>query len=316
MWFFLQSPSVDHARGLINSGKLREAGQELAGLDQSSPAVAHLTGVVRYKLRQYPLAIESLSRAVKSEPENSAVYRESVRMLGLSHYLSGHYAQAVPWLEKARAGANSSIETLYMLGISYIQRIRPKEARHAFAAMFGMAADSASAHLLTAQMMVRQDLDQLADEELKDAVELDPKLPGVHFLIGELAIYRAQIDRAIEELNKEIVLNPNFGMAYYRLGDAFTRREQWQKAIPELQKSIWLNPTFSGPYILLGKAYLRTGELENAEGMLKRALQIDTQNASAHYLLGQVLMQAGRSDEAKVLLRRSQELRKNIVTPE
>ena len=301
---------LEHAGSLIAAGKLQEAKELLGRLDQSSPAVARLRGILHFNSREYAQAAEALARAIPSLAEGGPAYQESVQVLARSLYLSRRIPEAIPWLEKARPSGAQTIEILYMLGNSYIQARQPEKARAAFAEMFGVPPDSAAAHLLTAQMMVRQEFEEPAEKELQRALELDPKIPGAHFLLGQLAIFRSQLDRGISELNQEIALNPDFAMSYYRLGEAYMKREQWNEAIPHLQKSIWLNPTYSGPYILLGKAYLKKGELANAEGMLRRALQMDTQNYSAHYLLGQTLMQGGRREEGKRMLERSQQLQK------
>lgn len=308
---FLQAEApLDRARALIAAGKMQQAAEVLAPLDQSSPAVAHLSGVVHFNLRDYIKAAEAFKRVLPAEAPSSAAQRESLELLARSLYLGGRIADAVPWLEKARGAGVNRIEVLYMLGNAYIQTQKPDEARMSFAELFGVEPASAAAHLLNAQMMVRIDADKPAEKELLRALELDPKIPGAHFLLGQLAIYWALLDRGIEELQKEIAINPNFAMSYYRLGDAYTRREQWDAAIPHLQKAIWLNPTYSGPYILIGKAYLKKKELANAEGVLRRALRMDPQNSSAHYLLGQTLIQSGRVDEGRRMLQRSQQLRK------
>lgn len=308
---FLQSdPALERAGALIAEGRMQDARKTLDALDQSSSSVSHLQGIVQFNLREYAGAAEAFRRALKSEPEGSAAHRESLQFLARSLYLSGRVQDAIPWLEKSRGAASGSVEILYMLGNGYIQAIKPEQARASFAELFGAPAESAAAHLLTAQMMVRQELEDLAEKELSTALRIDPAIPGAHFLLGELAIYRAQIDRAVEELQKELAVNPNFASAYYRLGDAYTRREQWDMAIPYLQRSVWLNPIYSGPYILLGKAYLKKRQLANAEGVLRKALQMDPQNSSAHYLLGQVLQQSGRMEEGRQELRRSQQTRR------
>ena len=308
---FLQSnPSLERAAKLIGEGRMQDARQALDALDQASSAVSHLQGIVQFNLREYAGAAEAFRRALKSEAEDSPAHQESLQFLARSLYLSGRVQEAIPWLEKSRSAAADSVEILYMLGNGYIQAIQPEQARASFAELFGTPPDSAAAHLLTAQMMVRQELEELAEKELSRALQIDPKIPGAHFLLGELAIYHAQIDRAVEELRKELEINPNFASAYYRLGDAYTRREQWDMAIPHLQRSVWLNPFYSGPYILLGKAYLKKRQLANAEGVLRKALQMDPQNSSAHYLLGQVLQQSGRPEEGRQELRRSQQTRR------
>lgn len=270
----------------------------------------HQSALALYRQRQYAKAAEMFERAIAHESKDGKEYRESVLLLGQSYYLSGKIREALPWLERAAQIRVNTIEVSYMLGNAYIQTRQSDKAVTAFAAMFGFNPDSAAAHLVTAQLMIRQEFEDDARKELEKALALNPNLPQAHYLLGEMAIFRSKIDVAIEELTHEIAINPNFAMAYYKLGDAYTRREQWDQAIPQLQRSIWLNPSYSGPYILLGKAYLKRGELPNAEGMLRRAIAIDPNNQSAHYILGQALMQQGKSEEGKKMLQRSQELQR------
>jgi superkiller protein 3 len=232
-------------------------------------------------------------------PETDRDYRQAIQLLGISHYLLGHHRDAIPYLEKASQLIPDSAEITYALGTCYIQTRNPDKSRQAFARMFKVQQSSAAAYLINAQMLVRQQFEELAEQELKRALELDPKLPQVNFLLGEMAIFHAEIDRGIALLQKEIEINPAFALAYYWLGEAYTRQLKWDEAIAPLQKSIWLNPYFSGPYIVLGKVYLKKEELPNAESMLRRAIQMDPNNFSAHHLLAQVLQRANRPEEAK-----------------
>ena len=271
----------------------------------------HATGVALYKQRQFSKTIEILERAVIAEKPGTPEYRESAVILGQSYYMTAHMPQAAKWLQSAVNDGARVNEVFYMLGNCYIQLHEQDKSRAAFAAMFGVPVSSASAHLLTAQFMVRQEFEQDAAKELAAAVALDPKIPQAHYLLGILAIFRSDLDRGIAELTQEIAINPNFAMAYYKLGDAYTRREEWDAAIPLLQRSVWLNPDYSGPYILLGKAYLKKDDLASAEGMLRRAIKMDPVNYQATYSLGQVLLKQGKAEEGRKTLEESQKLRVN-----
>ncbi|HXM41088.1 MAG TPA: tetratricopeptide repeat protein [Bryobacteraceae bacterium] len=229
--------------------------------------------------------------------------------IGRGEYLAGHMQKAIQSLEQARAAGDRSNELFFMLGNSYLQTHQVPKGRAAFAELYGVPPDSGAAHLFTAHMLIRLELEDDAQAELEAALAREPKIPEAHFMLGEIAIYRAQFDRAVDELGHEIALNPAFAMAYYRLGDAYTRREDWERAVPPLQRAVWLDPTYSGPYILLGKTYLKKGDLSEAESMLRRALRMDPKNASAHYLLGRTLIQSGHAEEGKKLLQRWEELR-------
>jgi tetratricopeptide (TPR) repeat protein len=269
----------------------------------------HSTGVEFYKQRQFSKTIEVLERAVATEKPGTPEYRESAVILGQSYYLSARLPEATLWLQKAVNDGVRINEVFYMLGNCYIQQRDPGRSRAAFAAMFSVPFESAAAHLLTAQFMIRQEFEEFAQKELASAVELDPKIPQAHYLLGMMAIFRNEIDQGIKEMREEISINPDFAMAHYKLGDAYTRREDWDAAIPPLQRAVWLNPDYSGPYILLGKAYFKKRDLGSAEGMLRRAVKMDPANYQAHYMLGQVLLEAGKPEEGRKMLEESQKLR-------
>jgi tetratricopeptide (TPR) repeat protein len=293
---------VKQAENYLGAGKVDEAIQLLGTVPKTVtyyPQVAYLLGIAYHLKRDYVHAVEKLSVAVKGMPETSKEYGQAIQILGLCHYLLGHPSEAIPYLEQTHRLIPQSAEIAYALGTCYIQLHNPDKSRETFARMFKVPQSSAAAYLINGQMMVRQKFEELAEPELKKALAMDPRLPQVNFLLGEISIYHADIDRGIALLQKEIEINPTFALAHYWLGEAYTRQLKWDQAIAPLQKSIWLNPYFSGPYIALGKVYLKQGDLQNAEGMLRRATKMDPNNFSAHHLLAQVLQRAGRPEQAK-----------------
>lgn len=270
---------------------------------------AFQTAVGHYNRREYSKAVEQFEQVLKTESPETPVYRESTLYLAQSLYLTNHFKEAIPYLEKAAGAGTRKLEASYMLGNAYIQLHEMDPAARAFAVLYGVATESAAAYVVTAQMMMHQGFEENAAKAAARSLELNASIPEAHYILGEVATFKGEIDSAIAELTKEIKINPNFAMAYYKLGDAYSRREQWDEAIPQLERSIWLNPTYSGAYILLGKGYLRSKELSNAENMLRQALRMDPQNSSAYYLLGQTLAQQGRPEDAKKAMEKSQQLK-------
>jgi tetratricopeptide (TPR) repeat protein len=258
-----------------------------------------------YRQHKYTEAASAFEQEIAREGEKPGV----VILLGQSYYLAGKYAQAIPWLKKAVKSGGHPAEAGYMLGTAYLFTQQPEESVAPFAEVFGVAPESAAAHLAAAEMMLRQELLDFAAKQVERALSLDAAIPQAHYLLGVIALAHGDLDGGVAELQREIARNPNFAMSYYRLGDAYTRREDWEKAIPQLQRSIWLNPAFTGPYILLGKAYLKKGDLPDAEGILRRAVQMDPRSRQATYLLGQTLIEAGRKDDGRKLVDHSLELR-------
>jgi tetratricopeptide (TPR) repeat protein len=295
--------ALAEARALIDAGDLDGAKARLDALaSKDDPRVRLLRGVAHYRADQYLQAIEAIEPLAQAFAAGSPERREATQVLGLSRYLSGQLREAIPLLEETREWAKDRLELNHVLASAYMKTQQPALARAALARNFGLAEDSAAAHLIAAQLMIRETLDDLAEAELRQALAKDPRLPHVRFLLGQTALFRGRLDEALALLQDELAVNPADAMTHYRLGDAFVHRLEWDRAIESLQRSIWLNPYFSGPYILLGRAYAQKGDTATAEGMLRQAIAYDPNNRVSHYMLGQLLQRMGREQEARVEL--------------
>lgn len=288
-----------HARELMQQGKSDEAIAELNQLQQSKPGLkglAHELGVAYYKKGDYVQSIDSFKKALQED----AADNESTQLLGLSYYLSGHPAEAIPLLEKVQTWyPRANVDASYILGQCYIQTKDYARARQAFARMFDLQPDSAASYLLTARMLFRQEFGPVALEFAQKAVALDPKLPQAHFLLGEIHLFKSQVPEAIADFQNELALNPADATTYYKLADAYSRIQKLDDAERLLQRSIWLDSTATGPYILLGKVLEKKGEPELALRALQRAAAMDPNNAITHHLLGQAYRDLGKNEEAE-----------------
>ena len=291
---------LGEARTLIDAGQPAAAIEKLTHADdRSDPLVAELLGVAYYHANNPAKAIETLAPIVTRLDPASLAGREAVQVLGLAHFLAGHLAESIPYLEQTRTLVPDDIKLAYTLGMAYAQTRQPAKARESFARTFHIQPDSPGAYLLCGQMMNRLELEDLAEAELQQAIKMDPKLPDAHYILAQIAIFRSRLDEALALLRDELAINPAHAMALYRVGEVYIRQSKWDAAIAVLQQSLWINPYFSGPYILLGKAYNKAGQPAAAEEMLRRAIEYDPNNKSAHYLLAQLLQQTGRPEEAK-----------------
>ena len=297
-----------HARKLIEQGKTDEAITELEAIEGRDPGAKGLAlemATAYYKKGDYPHAAEYLKRVTTADPENN----EATQLLGLSYYLMGHPAEAVPLLERVQGWyPRANVDAAYILGICYIQLKNYDQARKSFGKMFDVPGDSAAAYLFTARMLLRQDYDPIAEEYAHKAAALDPQLPLVHFLLGELYTYKSRIPEAIAEFQKEMTINPGDAATYYKLADAYSRLQKYDEAERLLQRSIWLDATTTGPYILMGKVLEKKGEFELALRALQHAASMDPNNPTTHHLLGQAYRDMGRKEEAESELQLAEQL--------
>lgn len=302
------SSEFAQARKLMQEGKSDEAIAQLQTLEARDPAMKGLTfelGAAYYRKGDYPKAIDYLKKATAADPGSE----EATQLLGLSNYLGGHPADAIPLLEKVQGWySRANVDASYILGICYIQTRNYDQARKSFGKMFDVPADSAAAYLFTARMLLRQEYDPIAQEYAQKAAALDPKLPLVHFLLGELYLYKSRVPEAITEFQKELAINPAHAATYYKLADAYSRVQRFEDAERVLQRSIWLDATSTGPYILMGKVLEKKGEFDLAVRALQRAAIMDPNNPTTHHLLGQAYRDMGKKEEAESELKLAEEL--------
>ena len=146
-----------------------------------------------YKQKKYLEAIAALEMAVQTEQPKTPAYRESVLLIGQSYFMLSQAPKAIPWLEKAP----DSNEANYMLGYAYMQTKQAAQSEAAFARLFDVKPDTANAHLLAAQMMMKQEYEPEAQAEAQQAIDIDAKLPEAHFVLAEIAIFRGRLDDAV-----------------------------------------------------------------------------------------------------------------------
>ena len=293
------SPEFEQSRKLLQQGKYDEALMALSDLQEKhpeTPGLSHEFGLAFYKKGDYLKAAASLKKAEEENTEDS----EAIQLLGLSYYLANRPADAIPPLERVQTWfASANVDAAYILGICYIQIQDYPHARSAFAKMYGVPDESAASYLFTARMLLRQDFSPVAEEYAQKAATLDPKMPLVHFLLGELHLYHSKLPEAVAEFRKELTLNPGYAAGYYKLADAYYRMQNFEEAEKLLQRSIWLDATSTGPYILMGKVLEKKGETELAVRALQRALAMDPNNPVPHHLLGQAYRDMGRTQDAE-----------------
>ena len=300
--------SFEPATRLMQQGKTDEALALLEGIaaaEPGKPGVARQIGIANYRKGDFLKAAASFRKALDEDPADN----EAVQLMGLSYYLAGRPSEAIAPLEKVQTWfPSANVDAAYILGICYLQTKDYPNARKAFARMFGVPAESAAAYLFAARMLLRQDFAPVAEEYAKKAVELDPKLPRTHMLLGELYLYKSRIPEAVEQFQKELELNPGEAAVYYKLADANSRLQKYEEAEKLLQRSIWLDATSTGPYILMGKVLEKKGETALAVRALQRAISMDPNNPMPHHLLGQAYRELGRTEDAERELKLAEQL--------
>src|SRR5215469_8170607 len=304
------SPKQDlgYARKLIEAGNYRDALKTLERIKAQSPNTPGLNrelGIVYYRLGDPANAISVLRQALIEAPDD----HEAQQLLGMSYFQLGKPAEAIPLLEKIKAVMPAgNVDVAYVLGMCYLQSKDYEKARNSLAAMYSVSPESPAAYLFTARLLFRQGFDSAAEEHARKAASLDPRLPLVHFVLGEIALFRAHLQQAREEFEQEIQLNPGYAAAYDRLADAYMREGDLSKPEALLKRSILLDPNSTGSYILLGKFQLKVKDYTQAVIYLEKASRMDPGNFIPHHLLGEAYRNMGKLADAERKLKTADEI--------
>jgi tetratricopeptide (TPR) repeat protein len=307
-WAQQTGPSLDAARALIQQNRFRDAQvmlDALAKADSTAPDLAHEQGLVAYRLGDYLAAANHLKVALEQDPNDKL----AIQLRGLSLFYLGNPAQAIPLLEKAHSWYPvANVDATYVLVLAYIQTKDYDRALKGTAEMYGVRPGSAASHLFLARGLLRQGFEPVAEEYALRAVQLDPKLPLAHYLLGEVYLFKARIPEAIKQFEAELAINPAYAGTYDRLADAYLRTEKHDEAQRLLQRAILLDPNSTGPYILMGKVLLKKEDPEQALLYLERANRMDPRNFMTHHLMGQAYRALKQNEAAERELRTAEQL--------
>jgi tetratricopeptide (TPR) repeat protein len=302
------SALLSEATRLVQEGKFEEAIKELVPLEAEKPepnGVEHELGLAYYRKGDFQNAQGAFARAMEGDPQD----RESIQLRGLSLFQLGRYADAIPYLQQVQSWIGAvNVDADYVLGLCFMYTQNYDEARKSFSHMYGVPPDSASAYLFLARMLLRQGYDPVAEQNAQQAAKLDPKLPLVHYLLGEFYLYKSSVQKAIDEFELEQKLNPGYAGTYDRLGDSYSRIGKYDDAQRALQQAILLDATATGPYILMGKVLIKKKDYASAATYLEKAMRMDPANYITHHLLGETYRGLGRTADSERELKKAEEL--------
>src|SRR5260370_40459440 len=147
--------------------------------------------------------------------------------------------------------------------------------------------------------------EQPAIRNYREALKLDPKLPGLHFELAEMLnalSVAAEQQEAEGEYKAALSVNQFDERAEFRLGDISSRRGDVQEAYAHYSRAVQLQPNDAEANIGLAKVLMQMNQPDKAEPLLQHALQLDPTSAAAHFRLSPLYRQEGRTADAEPAL--------------
>jgi tetratricopeptide (TPR) repeat protein len=164
------------------------------------------------------------------------------------------------------------------------------------------APDSAQMHQVLAHEQTREGHTNAAIAQYKQAIAIDPHLPGVHFELAELL--RTSEDPVVkkeaeQEYHIAVADNPQDEKSICKLGEIAAQKGDVKQAYDEYAKAVQLQPADADAKLGLAKALLEMDEPDKALPLLEASVQLEPTNANAHYRLATLYRKLGRTDDAR-----------------
>ena len=173
--------------------------------------------------------------------------------------------------------------------------------------------NSARMHQAMAHELAKRGDTAGAIANYRNALKLDPQLPGIHFELAEMlsTLDTPESSREAEqEYRTALVANPRDEQSECRLGDIAIRTNDLQGATQHYNRALQLRPNDPEANIGLAKVLMSRDQPLEAEPLLQRALRSDPTSAVAHFRLSAVYRQTNRVDDAKREIEEYQKYRK------
>jgi Flp pilus assembly protein TadD len=189
-------------------------------------------------------------------------------------------------------------DALHLLGILAHQAGRHQEAIDLISRALALRGPDAifQSNLAAAYLEVDRLVEAVA--HAREALRLNPSLPGAHNNLGVALRRQGQLAEAEACFREALRLQPNYVEALTNLGATLHQQGKPADALPLLQDAVRRAPNFAQAHNDLGAVLIALSQHAPAEQHLRRAVQLRPAFVGAHTNLGVALAALERVDEA------------------
>ena len=168
--------------------------------------------------------------------------------------------------------------------------------------MMTAAPDSAEMHMIMAGELGRQGDHPNSVAQYREALKLNPALPGAHFEMAEQL--RTSSDPALnaqaeDEYKAAIRVNQYDALSWRQLGGIMSAKGDFRAAEDDYRKALALQPGDSDAKTGLAIVMISTDRTNEAISLLESAVKDNPTNLVAHFRLSTLYRHAGRTADAQ-----------------
>ncbi len=123
-----------------------------------------------------------------------------------------------------------------------------------------VAPSSAWVHYATAEVHESLQHYDLATVEYRTVLEMEPRLPGVHFRLGRAILMSSKdpkaTNEAIHEFEQELAIAPQSSDAEYELSEIYRQEGQFEHSLEHFSRAVQYQPEFEEAQIGLSRTLM------------------------------------------------------------
>lgn len=304
--------------------------REIISIDPKNPNAQGNLGVLLCFQGKYAEAIPHLRGALESQPDLWRI----VALLGIAEKRTGDPRQGQNDLERAFSNLDdqkiriqAGLELIELDSASAqfdkalsiagkLEELAPQDPQillvayqlsrrmmdQSLLSMMVVAPDSAEMHMIMAGELGRQGDHSNAVTQYREAIRLNPALPGAHFELAEQL--RTSSDAALnaqaeDEYKAALRVNQYDELSWRQLGGILAAKGDFKRAEEHYNKALALQPKDSDAKTGLAIVLISLNRTNEAISLLESAVKDDPTNVVAHYRLSTLYRRAGRTADAQ-----------------
>jgi len=225
------------------------------------------------------------------------------------YYQQGDSERAVPVVQKLVDLVPDDVDILYMA-----QRLYKELSDDTLDKLAVLAPGSARLQQVIAERLINVGDAESAVRHYKKALEIDPRLPGVHFELAQSILESARSNpRAQDEAEKEaetaIAEDGDSASLQCELGAIAMLRADLEKAYSHYARAFSLDSRSTQAQSALGQILITMEKPQEARKYLEMAVKADPLNETAHYRLAVAYKRLELPDQAQKELHLFQEIK-------
>ena len=263
----------------------------------NTPAASVQHGIDLVETGQCKQALPLLTRGLPRITDKTFRYHAQMAVVRCAMALDEQQT-AVDALLALQRESPDDPETLYVsahlfsqIGMRAAQRLQQR------------APDSYQAKRLQAEALESQGKNEQAAEIYRDILKTNPKISGIHYRLGQIALAEAgpsgSTDSAKAEFQKETEIDPTNAAAEFVLGELDRRSGNFPDAIRYFTSATKLDNGFSEAFLALGMSLTASGKFAEAQAPLKHYVTLQPDDPAGHYQLAIAYARTGDKQAAQ-----------------